>query len=53
MKINATTLASLAILARKLRWQFEKMIILQAGATRAQDLREPPFGSQIITVNDT
>src|SRR5580700_5200048 len=41
MKINATTFASLPILARKLRWQFEKTIILQTMLAKVQDFREP------------
>jgi hypothetical protein len=52
MKINATTFASLPILARKLRWQFEKTIILQTMLAKVQDFREPASRSQIIAAGD-
>jgi hypothetical protein len=40
----------LPILARKLRWQFEKMIILRTRAAGVQDFQEPAFRLQIVTV---
>ncbi|MBV8926090.1 MAG: hypothetical protein JOZ74_12050 [Bradyrhizobium sp.] len=50
MNFNAMTRASLPILACKLRWQFEKMIILQIRAERVLRFQEPASRSQIITV---
>jgi hypothetical protein len=40
----------LPIPSRKLRWQFEKMIILRTRAAEVQNFQEPPFRLQIVTV---
>jgi len=44
--LNATTLASVSILAPQLRFHFEKTIILQIGVHRVRESHEPGLASR-------